>query len=748
MAGFYRLVLIFTISMAIIPTIKGQKAYQHEEKKGLVSLETEHFAANQGWKEKFYYTGNSVFPDASNDGELLSLEYSIRFNQTGNYRIYVLGNRDRKAMEAADNIMVSLQSGDQPVSKTISIELSDIYAPRWHGVDGPPAEVSVVSPGDHILRIQVTGDTRLFIDKIVLHNDPGFRPEGIGPAETLLGLDPEDPVEIIIPPAWAFGVLYGAYTNQEETRGAIDRIIDGDFPIDAYWIDSYFWDFDKGKGPKGYIDFVGDTTAFPDMQKMWDYMEEKSIKSGIWVWNLINQEGNEDLFREFNKNRHFRDIYTNRNGWHNADRYTITGVIDFERKETVELWKKSMKPFFDKGLDFLKLDNSADYNFARAAFTACQEFGKETRGRAMILAHLSATNDERFKLFPARWTGDAKITWTQPDYPNLDIYAMGGLKENVQMVADPYRSTYAIPFLTNDVGGYDYFGSEDQSDELYMRWVQFASFNTLMTVFSTAKNPTRNHPYGYSEEAQENFRKYTHLRMRLFPYFYTGALQTRLTGKKMISGDGIHTTQFLVGNHILVAPVVEKGATERNVYFPKGAWYDFETGAIYTGDKNLTVPAPIGKLPWFVREGTILPMRKYARSIESGTNDLLEIHLFPAAKQTEYTLLEDDGSSEDYRNGRFSQSRFVLGKKGRVTLFEIEATRGTFTGMAEDRDYELVIHGQKKPDTVTINGRKIPKNKSGISLLEEAQWSWDRKTKQLSVAFKGDKRSSHRLEIQ
>ena len=499
----------------------------------------------------------------------------------------------------------------------------------------------------------------------------------------------------------------------------------------------------KGRGPKGYIDFTGDTLAFPDMEEMWDHMANYKIKSGIWVWNLINQEGNESVFKEFNRENHLSSIYTNRNGWHNVDLYTITGVIDFEKKQTADYWKALMKPFFDKGLDFLKLDNSADPAFCDAAFSAAREFGQETKGRAFILAHLSNTYDPRFKLYPARWTGDAKIAWSQPDYPDLDSYAMGGLKENVEMVADPFKSTYEIPFLTNDAGGYDYFGSSDQSDELYIRWIQFASMNSLMTAFSTAKNPTRNHPYGYSPLAASVFKKYTHLRMRLFPYLYTEAFQTRLTGEKMVQGDGVHKGQYLLGDALLVAPVTEKGASSKEVWFPKGTWIDFEDGTRFEGNKMLRVKAPLEKLPLFIREGSIIPMRKYARAIELGTNDTLELHLYPGDTPCSYRLIEDDGISEGYRTGEFSITGLNLSREKKGIQLEIEACVGNFVGMNLSRFYEIRVFTDHRPKQVLLDGEKVYKSKSE----KKEGWNYDPKTNLLEVRITIDKVKTHVLTI-
>ncbi|MDV7394137.1 hypothetical protein RZS08_22340, partial [Arthrospira platensis SPKY1] len=139
-----------------------------------------------------------------------------------------------------------------------------------------------------------------------------------------------------------------------------------DYPIDAYWIDSWFWSFDdRGAGPKKYIDFVADTVAFPDRQAMWDFMQERHIKGGFWTWDAIQQTGNEEAFADFESRGFFRDVYINTNPWHNAStttamfeggadgaqRATPTGNIDFDNREAADYFKKRMKHFFDEGAD-------------------------------------------------------------------------------------------------------------------------------------------------------------------------------------------------------------------------------------------------------------------------------------------------------------------------------------------------------------------------------------------------------------
>ena len=119
---------------------------------------------------------------------------------------------------------------------------------------------------------------------------------------------------IVLPPAWTFGILYGGYTNQNQTIERIKQIQKHNYPIDAYWIDSWFWSFaDKGSGPKKYIDFVADTVDFPNRKALWSFMEKHNIKGGFWVWDCIFEKGNEAAFQDFNAKGFFRNKYTEYN---------------------------------------------------------------------------------------------------------------------------------------------------------------------------------------------------------------------------------------------------------------------------------------------------------------------------------------------------------------------------------------------------------------------------------------------------
>lgn len=744
MKTFAIIPMLFLFLFLSCENIELPDGYVHQSADGIISIEAEHFNDWDGWRERIYYTsvGIGPLPDTVMDD---FVDYVLWVREAGDYHFHVLGNRNRNEDPHEHHFRVDLIR-DQEIMESHGILFpDDINATVWSSIgksDGLPVVMTFPRRGLYTLRLLHEKGRGYYVDKMVLARDPMWRPSGMGPAETLAGENPRVLNQaIVLPPSWAFGVVYGGYTNQEETIAVVEKLIEGNYPIDAYWIDSWFWDFDQGRGPWGYIDFTGDTVAYPDVGAMWNRLSSLSVRSGFWIWDIILKTGNEEIFEDFLERDYFSATYINRGGWHNSTRNTLTGAIDFENPEAVAYWKALLRPFFEAGLDFLKLDNSSAIPFTRAAFEATQEFGTNTRGRGFVLSHLHSTYDSRYKLYPTKWTGDAMIGWTQPDYPNLGIYAMGGFKENIAMAADPRRTTYDIPFLTHDAGGYDYFGSTDQSDELYMRWVQFAAMNTMMTIFSAARNETRNHPYGYSEAAQENFRKYTHLRMRLFPYIYSYALATHLTGQKMVRGDGIHEYQYLFGEELLVAPVYEKGQRSRTLFLPEGQWIDFETLTVYEGNQTITIDAPITKLPLFVRAGAIIPMRNYARAVALGSNDTLSLMVYPTKDLTSFTMYEDDGTSNDYLQGILASTTMTVQNNQAGLDFVIEPVDGSYEGIVPHRHYHLNLHLMDRPLSVSLNGQLLQQGHD-----ETHGWYYHEDSRLVVVSFSGDK--SERLKIE
>lgn len=675
---------------------------------GVLCLEAERATNLNGWTPGNYYTGVGLRARPATG----SADYHLEIREPGTYRVHLLAARHGPIAGPAESVRLSLSRDGASFTPAATIRLAPLRAPAWTDQAAEPsaAELTFPSAGPWTLRLSAAAGEGFFLDKLVL-SARGYVPTGTGPAETT---DPTRDVtalsaapEVVLPPAWAFGVLYGGYTDQRQTLATLDQLAAGGYPVDAYWIDSWFWDFaNEGRGPGGYLRFEEDKTAFPDIAAMWAEFSRRHIKAGVWIWDCILREGNEQAFDDFRSRGFLGEPFIERDGWHNQTKLTISANINFENPAAVAYWKQRLAPFFAAGLDFLKIDRSSAIPFTRAAFEAAQQLGRETRGRGFVLAHLHTTHDPRHLLYPTKWSGDAKIAWAQPDYPDLSRYAMGAFRENIGMVADPRRSTYSIPFLAHDAGGYDVFNDGALDDELYARWVQFSAFAPVTTLFSFSKSTTRNHPHAYPAAIQDAVRPYLQLRLRLFPYLYSHALAVRLAGERLIRGDAAHPDQFLFGSALLVAPVTTPGATTRTLHLPVGTWFKWHGRTPLEGGREITVDAPLAKLPLFVRAGAIVPLRDFAPSVEAGTNAHLTLEIYPGADGT-FTLREDDGTSDAYLTGGFATTELRYTDGPGTPRLTLGALTGDFDGRPTQRRWTIRLHAQAAPRAAALGGRAL-----------------------------------------
>ena len=164
-----------------------------------------------------------------------------------------------------------------------------------------------------------------------------------------------------------------------------------------------------------------------------------------------------------------------------------------------------------------------------------------------------------------------------------------------------------------DIGGYFDFHVGAASAELYTRWSFWAALSPVFRVHNSSSNGVRM-PWFYGEETLEHWRKAAELHLKAAPLIMRLWQEAQTTGVPPVRGLWVEypkderarqeDQQWLLGPNVLVAPVVEQGASTRNVYLPQGCWKHVDTGAQFEGPRDVTVPAPIGSLPYFFKCGT------------------------------------------------------------------------------------------------------------------------------------------------
>jgi len=214
--------------------------------------------------------------------------------------------------------------------------------------------------------------------------------------------------------------------------------------------------------------------------------------------------------------------------------------------------------------------------------------------RPFVLSRAGYAGIQRYA---AVWTGDAPSAWWT-------------LQQTLPMLLG--MSLSGVPFVGSDVGGY----SGNATPELYPRWLELGVYSPFFRAHVT-RGVRDQEPWSFGQEVLDISRARLAERYALLPYLEvlfaehaaTGAPVLRPFVYELFEERALRTVgdQAMLGPFVMIAPVVEEGATHRAVRFPTGAWLDVESGAVWEGPATATVSVTLAATPVFLREGAIVP---------------------------------------------------------------------------------------------------------------------------------------------
>jgi alpha-glucosidase len=246
------------------------------------------------------------------------------------------------------------------------------------------------------------------------------------------------------------------------------------------------------------------------------------------------------------------------------------------------------------------------------------------------------------------WSGDNETAWKTLRY---------NLTQGLNM------SLSGLFSIGHDVGG---FHGPTPGPELFCRFNEFCALWPRMVMNSWNDDGVVNLPWMHPQVIPQ-VRAAIGLRYWLMPYLYTQMWRASRDNEPAVrplfydfpDDQGVRDAEdaFMLGPNILVAPVLEEGATQRSVRLPAhpGGWFDWHDGRHFPGGGVATIAAPLGRLPVFVRAGAIVPVGDPTRL--GGVTELLA---FDAAQGARGELYEDDGETIGWRDGGGSFTSFVM----------------------------------------------------------------------------------------
>lgn len=540
-------------------------------------------------------------------------------------------------------------------------------------------------------------------------------------------------------PRWTLGNFASrfGYHSQAETEKTIADFRKEKMPVDAVVLDLY-WFGKEIKGTMGNLQV--DKDSFPDMLKMIKNFDKKGVKTVLitepFVLTTSKRWGEavakEVLAKDSLGKPATYDFY-----------FGNTGIVDIYSKKGNDWFKNIYKDLLAMGVAGLwgdlgepevlpswvkftngtadEIHNVYGHDWAKLVYETFRENNPDQR--PFILMRAGSSGSQRYGIIP--WSGDVSRSW-------------GGLQSQPKIALQ--MGMQGLGYMHSDLGG---FAGDLLDDELYARWLQYGVFQPVFRPH--AQESLASEAVYRSEKAKENARKAIELRYRLLPYNYQLMFENHDDGMPLMrpiffenEDKSTYTAAYLWGDDILVAPVLEKGKTEQEVYFPQGAtWFDFYTGEKIKGGQTKIRSLSADRIPTFVRGGAFVPMAQPMQNTSEYDSNQWEVHFYYDSDldESEREFYNDDGKTAfAYVQEKFEMIEMEAEQEGRWLEIELEAEIGE-NYSATEKKFHFVIHG------LTQGARKVKWGRKKI----KSQWDADQKILSFDIDWQTNQEKEIRI---
>ena len=533
-------------------------------------------------------------------------------------------------------------------------------------------------------------------------------------------------------PKWAFGYHQSrfSYLNQNWIKWLASEFRNQDFPLDALYLDidymdvdanEYFWDSTLRQLTMNY--------NFNDTPGMIQHCEDRGVKVVPLIEPWLNNT--DPLWTEAINAGHL--VKNNDGSTYNILHwFGQASWIDFSSTPARDWWKTKVLGFLNQyafagiwndlnepasndpyskiplnalywldgrygtgNSDTRRWEQNEHQNYAVREVSLTYDIlkTKYPNKRPFVLSRSGLPGVQRYAL---NWSGDNTASW---DHARHNI----GLGASVMISGQPN--------FGHDLGGF--IGST--TGELLTRWTEWGALTPFCRNHAQ-KNTGEREPWRFGEPYTSAMRDSIKFRYKLMPYLYSLVWKSTLTGEPMnaptvfyFTSDAathfMNNNDFMVGPSMLAAPVYSQGATTRSVYLPYGtSWYSWHDNAKYDGGQTVTVGAPLGKIPLFVRDGAIVPMSASMKHMNEFKPNYLDIQVWPSGTSS-FDLYEDDGESFDYQSGEYALTRMSSVATSNSWTFTLAAREGSYD--PGTRSLYIYANKPRGVSSVTLNGQPL-----------------------------------------
>ncbi len=518
-------------------------------------------------------------------------------------------------------------------------------------------------------------------------------------------------------PKFALGLHLGTYSggtwgHEEKTsaRYVIDlvgKFRELEIPLDVLHLDST-WRFFGENGGKGATTFEW-RENFENPEAMFDSLYTLNLNAvGL---HLRPRFDNGKTYRLLDKARKGGYVYPEENGQGEFVNFFDQNSVDW-------WWENGVKTVADQGAMFLKTDEGSAFGHKANESEKMGPQGEEIKSLHNLfpLAYAKAPY-EKFQ----EYNNIRGMNHTREGYAGIQRYPFifaGDWPSEWQYFEPVIKAGLniglsGVGYWAHCMGGFEHVADP----ELYIRWTQFGLLSPIAHLFGM-EHPNYKEPWNYGEKATRIFKFYDDFRYQLLPYLYSTAYQNHITGKPLMRAlvlDNQYdqntyeiTDQYMLGESIMVCPVVVKDAKTRVVYLPKGEWTNYWTKEIFQGKQYISVLCPIEQIPIFIKGGAIIPMQKTQNYIGEKEMDTMDLIIYPKGRSS-FKIYEDDGKSLNYLLSRFSTIEIKSEKLEDETIISIDKIKGNYP--LPTKTYCLSIASKKEPKHIKVNDIEITKER-------------------------------------
>ena len=479
-----------------------------------------------------------------------------------------------------------------------------------------------------------------------------------------------------LPPKWGLGFWHRVPTlfSDKEVNEEVAEFEKRGFPLSVIGLE-------PGWMSRSYpCTYEWDATRFPDPEGFVKGLNDKHIKTNVWINPYVSPDG--ELYKKI-------EPYT---GSHTV----WCGIVpDYSLSETKKIMTDHFKKYqLDKGVSGYKMDENDGFDSWLWPDVAKFPSGNSAEQLRQIYGSLMqdvttqmyrSENKRTYGLVRAANAGTSSYPYViYNDYYN-----------HRDFITALINSSFIGILWTPEVR------SSGNSEE-WLRRMQTVCFSPLAMLNAWADGTK---PWSFPE-VEKAVQEIASLRTQLIPYLYTAFADYAFYGTppmramNLEPGYQAKTTeeqgkldatknpyamavrrevkdQFMVGPSLLVAPLFA-GEEERQVVLPQGKWYDFYTGKLVGEGEVITVKPGLDKIPVYVKDGGIIPLWPKLTKVDTEKHPV-EIRYY-GTKPSTYELYDDDGETYDYEKGEYLRIPIEVKvdsegkKKGEVRVPEGKST--------------------------------------------------------------------------